>query len=57
MIASSVAKLKLFTGKRDLNNYKDKKKKIFFCGKFGSILMFRSMQKGKKCFCDEPTSI
>ena len=32
-------------------------KKPFFCGKFGSIPTFRSTRKGKKCFCDEPTSV
>ena len=30
-----------------------------FCGKFGSMPTFKSMQKGKKCFffCDGPTSV
>ena len=34
-----------------------KRKEKRFCGKFGSMLTFRSTLKGKKCFfCDEPTA-
>ena len=54
MIALSVAKLKMLFN--SLNKAK-KAKKNFFCGKFGSIPTFRSTQKGKKCFCDEPASV
>ena len=38
-------------------NKAKKDKKNFFCGKFGSIPMFRSTRKGKKSFCDEPASV
>ena len=35
-----------------------KKKKTFFCGKFGSMLTFRSTRKPQKSFfCDGPTSV
>ena len=59
MIALSVAKLILIfrrKGKFLLNEGK-KEKKHFFCEKFGSIPKFRRTQKGKKCFCDKPTSV
>ena len=58
MIALSVAKLKIFfAGKRNFSLNKAKKEKHFFGGKFGSIPTFRHTQKGKRCFCDEPTCL
>ena len=58
MIALSVAKLKMFSPESEIFlSIKPKKKKKLFCGKFGSMPTFRSTQKGKKCFCDEPASV
>ena len=51
MIALSVAKLKIFSPESKMFLWIiPKKKKNFFCGKFGSMPMFRSERKGKKCF-------
>ena len=50
MIALSVAKLKMFSPESEIFLWiKPKKKKRFFCGKFGSMPTFRSTRKGKKC--------
>jgi len=46
----------IFAGKQNFSLNKAKKKKLF-CGKFRSMPTFRSTRKGKKCFCDEPTSV
>jgi len=47
----------VFAGKKNFSLNKAKKKKKLFCGKFRSMPTFRSTRKGKKCFCDEPTSV
>ena len=55
-----VAKLKMFSPESEIFLWiKPKKKKKLFCGKYGSMPMFRSTRKGKKIdvFCDEPTSV
>ena len=55
MIALSIAELKVFSLESDISLNKAQKKR--FLGKSGSIPTFRSTQKGKKCFCDEPMSV
>ena len=57
MIALSVAKLKMFSPESEIFLSIKPKKKKKTCGKFGSMPTFRSTQKGKKCFCDEPASV
>ena len=58
MIVLSIAKLKMFSAESEIFlGIKAKKKKKLFCGKFRSMPMYRSTRKGKKCFCDEPTSV
>ena len=56
MIALNVAKLNFFTPEIEISLGIKHKKNVFW-GKFGSISKLRSTQKGKKCFCDEPTSV
>ena len=47
MIAQSIAKLKMFSAESKIFLWIKPKKN--FCGKFGSMPMFRSMRKGEKC--------
>ena len=54
MIALSVDKLFFFAEKRNFSL--NMAKKAFFGEKSGSIFTFRSTRKGKKYFCDEPSS-
>ena len=55
LLRSEAEILKIFTPESEISRGIKKKKR--FCGKFGSISKVRSMQKSKKCFCDEPATV
>ena len=58
MIALSVARLDMIFAAKQNSSLNKAKKEKKNSGKFGSMPMFRSTRKGKKCFfCDKPTSV